>query len=70
MIKSILQIFQDVRGEVSAMRVLSVLVVVDVMAVWSYKCLTSTSWLDIGSDTVLLIVGILGAKAVQRMGEK
>lgn len=57
-------------GNPSLMRVASLLVVVDTMAVWTYKCITATEWVPVDQSTAILVVGVLGAKAIQKHNEK
>lgn len=67
---SIRQIFADDGGNLSSMRVLSALVVIIVLGTWSTYCLRNNVIVGFDVADISLILGALGAKAIQKKYEK
>ncbi len=57
-------------GVASNMRVLSTLVVINIMSVWTWKCITSPTLAPLDMNLVILIASVLGVKALQSFSEK
>ena len=62
----LLSAFSDQNGRPSSTRILSALVMCNVLAVWSYVCVKSGTFLPIGYDNMALIASCLGMKIYQR----
>lgn len=56
----------DCKGAPSTMRVLSCIVIINIMAVWSYLSITTATFIQLDYDIIFLILGVLGVKAYQR----
>jgi len=56
-------------GGISLMRVLTAVVVLDIMGVWTIDCIKSWKMQDIPSGVVGVFIAIIGGKAVQRFAE-
>lgn len=57
-------------GVVSNMRVLSTLVVLNIMGVWTWKCIANPVLVPLDMNLVILIASVLGVKALQSFSEK
>lgn len=70
MFENIKALIADAKGAPSSMRVLSFLVITDVMLVWTYLCISTGVFITLSYDMILLILGVLGVKAYQRKIEE
>ena len=61
---------KDNKGEISTMRVMSVLVIVCVLFNWTYHNITTGVYIALNIPEVIAMIGTLGAKAIQRGQEK
>jgi hypothetical protein len=63
-------LFEDVNGGLSMMRVVFALVTLTIMLNWTYVNFMKGELVSLDTNLVTLIIGLAGAKAVQRFGEK
>jgi hypothetical protein len=57
-------------GVASSMRIAAILVTMNIMAVWTYSCIKSGSYQEIGMSSIMFIATIWGCKIVQHFSEK
>ena len=62
----LLRAFSDANGRASSTRILSALVMCNVLSVRSYVCIKSNTFVPLGYDNMLLIASCLGMKIYQR----
>lgn len=70
MLKKLGEFFEGPSGQKSSARLLSVLSVVIVLAVWAFVSLRAMSLQNIPEMVVFFVLGINGAKVAQRWAEK
>ena len=58
--------FSSVSGIPSSTRILSAIVILDVLGVWTFECVARSAFLPLGYDNCFLILSCLGIKAYQR----
>lgn len=57
-------------GDVSIMRIVTILIVVNIMAVWTYTCISTGKMVDMAAGNVSVLgIAILG-KGLQSFGER
>ena len=66
MINFLSRAFSSVSGIPSSTRILSAIVIVDVLGVWTYECIYRAAFISLGYDNCFLILSCLGIKAYQR----
>lgn len=62
-------LIQDDTGAVSSMRVMSLVVVVPVMIVWTVLCIKQNTFIVPDAKVITLIATALGSKALQSFSE-
>lgn len=63
------KVFSDKNGVPSSTRVLSAIVILDVLGVWTGLCFVKNEFLPLGYDNLVLIVSCLGLKIYNRKWE-
>ena len=62
--------FSATNGTPSSTRILTGLVILNVMGVWTYSCVNTSSFIPLGLDNIGLILSCLGAKVLQKKVEE
>jgi hypothetical protein len=55
--------------EVSMLRVLSVITILDILSMWTYACIKSSKIEDFPTNVVLIFVTVIGGKVLQKIQE-
>jgi hypothetical protein len=63
-------LLKEQNGQISTMRVMTVLVIVTVLFNWTYHNMTQGVYIALNIPEVIAMIGTLGAKAIQRGQEK
>lgn len=70
MIKILKEFFSDNNGRASSIRLLSAIVVIDMMFVWTILSLKECKLLEFGWDNAAILLSSLGIKTWQKKYEK
>lgn len=65
-----MQLFQDKNGQWSMTRALTAFVTVVMVLTWAGTCVKTGTFVEFGASNAAVLGSLIGAKALQRFGEK